>query len=1001
MKTLTINNKMIQVATAMLMVLMMALSLHAQAANTKNSPAFDHSRTGFLLKDVHATLKCEQCHVDGIFKNTPKDCAGCHTTGTRVGAKPRPINHVPTASACDTCHISAANFLVKSYNHVGITGGCSTCHNGQSLGVVSKPANHFPTQQPCEACHTNTSTFLSWRMDHTGITSGCNACHGGPAGYTTSATATFPNVVSFNPSAHVPITNATLTSPPECFTCHTNFSSFLGAPYNHIGVAAGTCGTCHKGQYLNVVSINAATHIGGIPAAACDTCHFGYANFLGAAYTHTADPTGSTCSNCHRGQYSGVVSINLSIHIPLPTGSTCVSCHADPTTQAIPTFLGSVFHATVIGNPPAGTCSTCHNGGFISQNAYAKSAVHIPTAADCGSCHTGPTGTPANTTLGYTTFLNVKFHQTTLGNPPTGTCTTCHSGGYIVSGALGKNLGHVATVSDCVACHTASNTASYTTFLGASFSHSPGAYATFPAAAPASPLCSSCHNGATAMGKKTTHVSTTGDCISCHTNATTGCPNCMTFYGVQYDHTNATAGVAAYGTFPAGAPATPTCSSCHNGTIALGMNAGHIPINGADCITCHTPANTGCSAGGLCSTFLGATFSHASVTAGSCGTCHQGQYTGVVSINTAIHIPQTFGNACDACHDNATSKIATATPTFLSVVFHTKAPGNPPTGTCTTCHNGTYISQNAQSKNTGHVATTSDCVSCHTALNTSNYTTFLGAGYSHSPGTYAAWPPAATPTPTCASCHNGVTAIGTNAGHPSITSDCMACHSSTILVGCPNCSSFGIPAGVVHNAAPYNTPGTCNTCHNGTTAVGLTGGHIPISSTGCDQCHPVYDGTGSINFSTAATSSITVSGVSKYGMKHSALIGSPRCDSCHNGGYTGQGIFGAVAKVSNHIPTTIVGSLDCTTCHTTLTLASASLKVSSGSADWLAEVMNHNGAQGGAPNYCVTCHLKGTTYLSAKIQKVSHNGASTAKDCSSSSCHKPLGKTGTAYSKWN
>jgi hypothetical protein len=373
----------------------------------------------------------------------------------------------------------------------------------------------------------------------------------------------------------------------------------------------------------------------------------------------------------------------------------------------------------------------------------------------------------------------------------------------------------------------------------------------------------------------------------------------------------------------------------------------------------------------------------------------------VVSINPAIHIPQTFGNACDACHDNATSKIATATPTFLGVVFHTKAPGNPPTGTCTTCHNGTYISQNAQGKNTGHVATTSDCVSCHTALNTSSYTTFLGAGYSHSPGTYAAWPPASPATPTCASCHNGVTAIGTNAGHPSITSDCMACHTSAILVGCPNCSSFGIPAGVVHNAAPYNTPGTCSTCHNGTTAVGLTGAHIPTASVGCDQCHPVYDGTGSINFSTAAISSITVSGVSKYGMNHSALTGSPRCDSCHNGAYTGQGIFGAVAKVSNHIPTAITGSLDCTTCHTTLTLTSASLKVTSGSADWLAEVMNHNGAQGGAPNYCVTCHLKGVTYLQSKSQLISHNGASTAKDCSSSSCHKPLGKTGTAYSKWN
>ena len=174
MKTPT-NCRMVKVVASVLALLMIGFVNLAQAATA--SPAFDHSRTGFVLKDVHLTLKCEQCHVDGIFKNTPKDCAGCHTTGTRVSAKPKPINHVPTTAACDTCHISFATFLVKSFNHVGITGGCATCHNGQSFGVMSKPVTHIPTNLPCESCHRNTSTFLSWTMDHTGITSGCASCH--------------------------------------------------------------------------------------------------------------------------------------------------------------------------------------------------------------------------------------------------------------------------------------------------------------------------------------------------------------------------------------------------------------------------------------------------------------------------------------------------------------------------------------------------------------------------------------------------------------------------------------------------------------------------------------------------------------------------------------------------------------------------------------------------------------------------------------------------------
>jgi hypothetical protein len=51
--------------------------------------------------------------------------------------------------------------------------------------------------------------------------------------------------------------------------------------------------------------------------------------------------------------------------------------------------------------------------------------------------------------------------------------------------------------------------------------------------------------------------------------------------------------------------------------------------------------------------------------------------------------------------------------------------------------------------------------------------------------------------------------------------------------------------------------------------------------------------------------------------------------------------------------------------------------------------------------YCVTCHLSSATYLASKIQKTSHNKASTTTDCSSSKCHKPTGSKGTAYTKWN
>lgn len=702
MNSKNIRSSIAQVASIILVCLMACFASFSYAAPKDTAPTpkdvakapFDHAKTGFVLRDIHTTLKCEQCHVEGIFKNTPKYCSGCHATGTRVGAKPKPINHVPTTSECDTCHVSATNFLVKSFKHIGVTGNCISCHNNQSLGVQSKPMTHFPTLQPCEACHTNTSTFLSARMNHSGITSNCFQCHGGPQ----AGARTYPGVVSYPPS-HI------TTSPlSDCNACHNNFVTFLGARFDHTGVVAGTCGTCHQGQSV------------------------------------------------------GTVSINPAIHIPQNQGNACDTCHTNANTAGYTTFLGSLFHQSAVGTATPiptypSTCGACHGGGYTSQGAQTKPAAHIGTTLDCASA----------------------------------------------------------------TCHTSATTANFTTFYGVVYDHT-ATYATFPAGAPATPLCSSCHNGVNATGKIAAHVATTADCITCHTPAATGCANagkCTTWLGAVFLHVPS----PYAGSFPAAAPVSPTCGSCHlTGVSGAKMKpVGHV-VTSQDCIVCHTPASTGCGTTGACSTFLGA----------------------------------------------------------LAAQPHTP--------------------------------------------------TFLGGQ-------------------------------------------------------------------------------TCVTCHNGTAATGLSADpmHIPIGSAGCDQCHPAYDGATAVNFGTGAT--VTVAGiggtVTKYGMKHAAITG--RCDSCHNGSYVSQGIFGAVTKVSNHIPTAIISTAannDCTTCHTTFSLATVT--VVSGTADWFPEVMNHNNARGGAPNYCVTCHLSTATYLSSKIIKKSHNGASLAKDCSTSGCHRPLGSIGGAnYSTWN
>ena len=84
------------------------------------------------------------------------------------------------------------------------------------------------------------------------------------------------------------------------------------------------------------------------------------------------------------------------------------------------------------------------------------------------------------------------------------------------------------------------------------------------------------------------------------------------------------------------------------------------------------------------------------------------------------------------------------------------------------------------------------------------------------------------------------------------------------------------------------TDTNCSSCHNGTTATGMTTPpHIPTGTLQCSNCHA----------NTAAS-------FTTYTMSHAAVSGS-RCDSCHNGSYTSQGTTGAqgTASFSGHVPT--------------------------------------------------------------------------------------------------
>jgi hypothetical protein len=157
----------------------------------------------------HATAACTSCHVNNVYRGTPRDCVGCHRNDyDRTTSPNHPAAGFPTA--CESCHRPGdSSFRGAGFNHASVfplagrhaQASCSSCHaNGVYKGTprecvschrtqydrTSSP-NHraagFPTA--CESCHRSSDT--SWgqgRFDHRfPITSGkhanvaCSTCH--------------------------------------------------------------------------------------------------------------------------------------------------------------------------------------------------------------------------------------------------------------------------------------------------------------------------------------------------------------------------------------------------------------------------------------------------------------------------------------------------------------------------------------------------------------------------------------------------------------------------------------------------------------------------------------------------------------------------------------------------------------------------------------------------------------------------------------------------------
>ncbi|MEI7745479.1 MAG: cytochrome C, partial [Chloroflexota bacterium] len=191
---------------------------------------FDHSLSRFPLTGAHIGIACARCHVGGVFKGTPTDCASCHTKPASHGAA--------FGGACSTCHSTRA-WKPASFDHsrtaFKLTGAhkgalCSKCHVGgvfkgtptACAGCHTKPASHNGfTGSACGSCHSTSawrpatwSAAHSFPMRHGGAGGVCSRCHPSTWGSYTCSRCHSNSSMS---QRHSGISGFTLTT---CVKCH-------------------------------------------------------------------------------------------------------------------------------------------------------------------------------------------------------------------------------------------------------------------------------------------------------------------------------------------------------------------------------------------------------------------------------------------------------------------------------------------------------------------------------------------------------------------------------------------------------------------------------------------------------------------------------------------------------------------------------------------------------------------------------------------------------------
>ena len=251
---------------------------------SKDSIAFNHDTTRFLLQGQHHVIDCRQCHTTLEFSKAETSCISCHID----------IHQQTVGEACSRCHDSNS-WLVSNIAEIHrqisfpllgahAVANCSECHQSET------DMRFEPMGNECISCH---------KADYESTT---NPDHR-KAGYST-----------------------------ECIQCHKiDAFQWTASGINHDffpltqGHAINECAACHKGSDYSKIS------------SECLSCH--EADFKGTTNpNHQVANFSTSCTECHTTQpdwQPAQFKQHDAQYFPIYSGAhkgewdKCVDCHTD------------------------------------------------------------------------------------------------------------------------------------------------------------------------------------------------------------------------------------------------------------------------------------------------------------------------------------------------------------------------------------------------------------------------------------------------------------------------------------------------------------------------------------------------------------------------------------------------------------------------------------------------------------------------------------------------